>query len=84
MGLKFQNMSNRLDKDREAELQPERMAYAKQQLEATGVTIDYIDATTIIFTYKGHKVTLYPYSGWHTGKSIVDGRGIGKLLKQLI
>jgi len=76
-------MSNRLDKEREQELQPERMAYAKEQLSAFGIVIDYEDATTIIFTHKGHKVTLYPYSGWHTGKSITDGRGIGRLLKQL-
>ena len=41
------------------------------------------DETKITFEYKGHKVTLFPYSGWHTGKSIKDGRGIDNLLKQL-
>jgi hypothetical protein len=41
------------------------------------------DETTICFTYDGHQVKFFPYSGWHTGKSIKDGRGIEKLLAQL-
>jgi hypothetical protein len=33
--------------------------------------------------FKNELVKFFPYSGWHTGKSIVDGRGIKKLLAQL-
>lgn len=75
-------MSNRLDKDREAELQPKRMEYACERLSALG--FKYIaDNTKICFQYNGHQVTFYPYSGWHTGKSIIDGRGLNRLLSQL-
>lgn len=74
---------SRLDKDREAELQPKRIAFAVEQLAKLGIEIDYEDDTKIKFTHKGEVVTLFPYSGWHTGKSIKDGRGIDKLINQL-
>lgn len=76
-------MSNRLDKDREAELQPKRIEFAIEQLAKVGIEIDYEDDTKIKFMHKGEVVTLFPYSGWHTGKSIQDGRGLKNLLKQL-
>lgn len=37
----------------------------------------------IEFEYKGHIVKYFPYSGWATGKTIKDGRGLDNLLKQL-
>lgn len=40
-------------------------------------------ATTLQFTFRGSPVTLYPYSGWFTGKTVKDGRGIMNLLKQI-
>ena len=76
-------MSNRLDKEREEMLQPERMEYAIEQLTKLGYTPTYIDKTRIEFGYMDERVTLYPYSGWHTGKSIKDGRGLQKLLNQI-
>jgi hypothetical protein len=76
-------MSNRLDKDREAELQPERMAFARERIEWMGYEITFQSDTEIRFVYKGSDVRLFPYSGWHTGKTIKDGRGIRKLLKQI-
>lgn len=36
-------MSNRLDKEREAELQPKRIEYAVEQLAKLGIEIDYED-----------------------------------------
>lgn len=36
-------MSNRLDKDREAELQPKRIEFAIEQLAKVGIEIDYED-----------------------------------------
>lgn len=39
--------------------------------------------TSSSFCAVGHAVMHYPFTGWHTGKSIKDGRGIQNLLKQL-
>lgn len=75
-------MSNRLDQEREQTLQPKRMEYACKKIAALGF-VYMADNTKICFTYKGHQVSFYPYSGWHTGKSIKDGRGLENLLKQI-
>jgi len=76
-------MSNRLDKEREQRLQPERMDYAVKEIEKLGYAITYRDKTRIQFGFMDSYVTLFPYSGWHTGKTIKDGRGIEKLLAQI-
>lgn len=76
-------MSNRLDQEREKELQPERMEYAIKKLDELGIKLNFQDQTTIRFFWKGNYISLYPYSGWHQGKGIVAGRGIDKLLSQL-
>lgn len=73
----------RLDIERQKELEPKRMEYARNQITALGYEITEGNVTTLKFTFKGSTVTLFPYSGWHTGKTIQDGRGIGKLLKQI-
>lgn len=73
----------RLDKERQEEFEPKRITYAKQQLEKLGIIIDLETKTELRFTFKGETIRFFPYSGWHSGKSIVDGRGIEKLLKQL-
>jgi hypothetical protein len=73
----------RLDTDRQKELEPKRMQYARNQITALGYEITEENATALKFVFKGATVTLFPYSGWHTGKTIQDGRGIGKLLKQI-
>lgn len=75
-------MSNRLDQEREALLQPKRMETAIQALVRLGFQCQS-DDVKIIFDYKDHPVTYYPYSGWHTGRTIKDGRGLENLLKQL-
>ncbi len=76
-------MSNRLDQEREKELQPQRMLYAIEKLNDLDIVCHIEDETKIQFDYKGEIVTFYPYSGWHTGKSIKDGRGLHNLLKQI-
>jgi len=76
-------MSNRLDQKSEAELQPLRIKYAKEQLLKRNLKIISEDNVKIIFEFKGKPITIYPYSGWHTGRTVVDGRGIDKLLKQI-
>ena len=73
----------RLDIERQKEIEPERFEYAKQKLSELGLEITYNDGNRLEFMFKGHKIQLYPYSGWHTGKSIRAGRGIKNLLNQL-
>ncbi len=76
-------MSNRLNQERESELQPKRMEVAIQAIQNLGLQILQTDDTKIIFIYKDHSVSFYPYSGWHTGKTIKDGRGLQNLLNQI-
>lgn len=64
-------------------LQPTRMDYAKQSITDLGYEITFEDDTRIEFYYKDHVVKMFPYSGWHTGQTIQDGRGITKLLNQI-
>lgn len=75
-------MSNRLDQEREAHLEPKRIETCKAKLEQMGykVTQEHVQLN---FTYRGSKIQFWPYSGWHTGKTIVDGRGFNHLIKQL-
>ena len=74
----------RLDKERQAELEPQRMAFAKQKLTLLGYTITYEDKSRLEFEHKGKVVKFFPYSGWATGKSIKDGRGLNNLIRQLV
>lgn len=74
---------SRLDKERKNQLEPKRMSYAIEKLSELGVFVEKKDETTLRFWWKNEIVTYYPYSGWHTGKSIIDGRGIDNLLNQL-
>lgn len=76
-------MSNRLDQEREKELQPKRMQVACEAISLRGYPITYLDETRLEFYHNEHLVRFYPYSGWHTGKSIKDGRGLQHLLNQL-
>ena len=75
-------MSNRLNQDRENKLQPLRMDKAVSELEKRGFTVTH-NETRIDFMYDGHKVLFFPYSGWASGSSIKDGRGLKNLLRQL-
>jgi len=77
-------MSNRLDKEREQALQPGRMEFAKKQIEDLGYDVDQISHAELQFLFKGKVVRFWPYSGYHSGKTITDGRGLHKLLKQIM
>lgn len=37
----------------------------------------------IRFDFRGNTITIWPYTGWFSGKGVKDGRGIKKLLKQI-
>lgn len=73
----------RLDQEKEAKLQPLRMAFAKKYLIGLGFEIIEETDKRLRFIFRGEKVTLYPYSGWFSGKSVHDGRGIMDLISQL-
>lgn len=79
-------MSRRLNQKREAILAPKRMASAVGILQDWGfdpvVSFDP-GLPCIKFEHKGSTITFWPYSGWHSGKSIKDGRGLIPLLKKL-
>ena len=73
----------RLNIERQKQLEPIRIEYAVERIKLLGYDIVYQDDTSIKLMYKGHIVTFFPYSGWATGKTIRDCRGLSKLLKQI-
>lgn len=75
-------MSNRLNQERVNKIQPKRMAYAIEAISKKGYLVES-DNVKVWFDYLGSRIVLYPFSGWHTGKTIQDGRGIDNLLNQI-
>lgn len=74
----------RLDLERQEKLEPKRMDVAMKEVIATGIKCLFnVTDKSFEFNFKGNPVKYFPYSGWHTGKSIKDGRGLQNLLKQL-
>lgn len=73
----------RLDLDRQEKLEHKRIDYAKKNIIELGYDITFESDKEIHFYFKGSLIKFFPYSGWHTGKTIKDGRGINKLLKQI-
>lgn len=73
----------RLDTERQEALEPKRMAYAKERITELGYAITFESDTELNFLFNGGKVHFFPYSGWHSGSTIKDGRGLSKLLKQI-
>lgn len=76
-------MGKRQDQERQAELEPKRMNFIVNILNHLELEILDRDNTKVKFMFKGSKVTFFPYSGWHSGKTITDGRGVENLVKQL-
>lgn len=73
----------RINVERQKVLLPKRMAYAIKALKARGIEATKVNDAKLEFEYNGAVVSFWPYSGWHSGKSIKEGRGIENLLKQL-
>ncbi len=74
---------SRLDQKRQKELEPQRMRFAKDKIEDLGLDVEEQGDTCLKFNYKDEPILFYPYSGWATGKTIEDGRGLHRLLVQL-
>ena len=66
-----------------AKIQKKKLEYAKYRLEENGIDIVAQSEYQIQFFFQGHKVYFFPRSGWHSGSTIIDGRGLNNLLKQL-
>ena len=75
--------SNRLNTERQAQLEPSRTEAATKALEELGFKVQILSNTELTFKYKDSVVRYFPYSGWASGKSIKDGRGLKNLLSQL-
>lgn len=73
----------RLNIKRQEKLEPCRIEHAVKRIEQLGYEIIYRDNNTIKFIHKGQPVSFFPYSGWASGKTIQDGRGLYNLLKQI-
>lgn len=74
----------RLDKERQQRLEPKRMNVATQKITDLGFKIEKKTTTFLQFEYKGSLITYFVYSGWASGKTIKDGRGLDNLLNQLV
>lgn len=73
----------RLNQYRQEKLEPKRMTFAIQQIEKLGYTVTRLNSTTLEFYHKNKRIIFHPYSGWATGASINDGRGLALLIHQL-
>lgn len=65
-------------------VQKQRLEFASMRLEESG--IDILGSSSeyqLLFIHQGHKVYFFPYTGWHSGSTIQDGRGIENLMKQI-
>lgn len=63
--------------------QPKRVAYVIKELNRLGYEVVQVDCTTLRFNYCGAVITVFPYTGWFTGKTVKDGRGIKNLIRQI-
>ena len=76
-------MSKRLDQERQQRLEPTRRETAIEAFTQLGFDVMPDGEKALMITFKGSIVRFFPYTGWHTGKTIEDGRGLDNLLKQL-
>jgi hypothetical protein len=59
------------------------METAVAELRRRGYKIKHAGTNALLFEHAGRTVQFWPYSGWHSGATIKDGRGLQKLLDQL-
>ncbi len=61
----------------------ERIKYARKKIEECGYKIKKQNKAKIQFKFKGCTIYFFPYSGWASGKTIKDCRGLNKLIEQI-
>jgi hypothetical protein len=74
----------RLDIERQNRLEPIRIKKALDEFLKIGLKVISHNENVIRFYWSGSVINYFPYSGWASGKTIKDGRGLKKLLKQLV
>lgn len=74
----------RLNIKRQEELEPKRYDNSKQAIKKIGFETINIDSNQFNIITKKGIIHFFPYSGWHTGKCIKDGRGFKNLYNQLL
>lgn len=74
---------SKLDQNRQKDLEPKRMLHAIKEIKKIGYRIFKVSNSELQIVHNRQLIRFFPYSGWHSGTSIKDGRGINKLLKQL-
>lgn len=75
-------MSKRLNQEKEKKLKPSRLKKAIEEIEKRGFHVRANDEK-VIFSFEHSSIVYWVYSGWASGKSIKDGRGLKNLLEQL-
>lgn len=73
----------RLDLEKQKRLEPGRIEYAIKRIEQLGYVVNSTTCKSIEFEFKGSMITYFPYSGWASGKTIKDGRGLENLVNQI-
>ena len=71
-----------ISKERRSRLEPSRLDFAKRNIEDFGYEVE-VNGKELSFIHRGSNVKYFPYTGWATGKSIKDGRGLENLIQQL-
>ena len=73
-----------LKKELRKQKEPQRVFFAMNKLIRLGYNPAFHTAEKYIeFEFKGSPVRFFPFTGWATGKTIKDGRGLENLLKQI-
>lgn len=79
-GKEYGELMGKIRKQKE----PLRIEYGLKKISELGFICEIDEGNKCIqFIYKGELVRFFPYTGWATGKTIKDGRGINSLLKQI-
>lgn len=76
--------TKRLPRDQRRKLLEDfRINNAKKLLKAAGIVYTTPNPSKIQIMFNDEPISFWPYTGWHSGKSIEAGRGIENLLKQI-
>jgi hypothetical protein len=73
----------RLNTERQRELEPKRLDIAENAIIEAGYDVISKDDTKVTFMFNGSLITYFAYSGWASGKTIKDGRGLKHLINQI-
>lgn len=74
----------RIRKEERKQKEQKMVDHARRKIEELGYKVSMSDEDQYFtFEFKGHTVTYWPYSGWASGRSIKDGRGLKNLINQI-